>query len=191
MEQTSVRRDVARNRERLLAAARTVVAKRGPDVPLDEIARAAGVSRTTLHRHFVDREALAAEVLRENVEEIESRAQHLAEQPDGAEQLFHHVLDVQIDSPWLAHTVATNQGRELGQLAERTRSAFEPLVGRACEAGVAHPGTTAEDVLLAMPMMLASLAVDRHSGGVNDVARARIILHRGLFTTEPPGCRPS
>lgn len=187
MAESSVRRDVARNRERLLAAARTVVAQSGPEVPLDEIARAAGVSRTTLHRHFVDREALAAAVLRENVEAIEARARELDSQADGAARLFRHVLDVQSSTPWLAHMAARKQDRALGQLADRTKAAFAPLMAQARESGAAHPGVTAEDVLLALPMMMAALAVDRRSGGSDDLARARLILHRGLFATAPPG----
>lgn len=186
MSETPVRRDAARNRERLLTAARTVVSESGPDVPLDEIARAAGVSRTTLHRHFVDREALAAAVLQENVEEIEARATALAGVGGGAAELFHHVLEVQLRTPWLAHMAARGRSRELGELAERTKAAFGPLMEQARETGESHPGTTADDILLALPMMMAVVAVDGRSDGRGGLARARGILHRGLFTTPPP-----
>src|SRR5258707_4517963 len=53
------RKDVLRNRRRVVAAARAAFVQLGPDVSLEEIARRAGVGATTLYRHFADREALA------------------------------------------------------------------------------------------------------------------------------------
>lgn len=189
MTEAPVRRDAARNRARLLAAARHIVAERGPEVPLDEIAREAGVSRTTLHRHFADREALVAAVLQGNVEEIEARARDLRERDDGAAELFGHVLDVQVGTPWLAQMVAQERSGGLAELSDRTKAAFEPLMAQARAAGTVHPGVTAEDVLLALPMMMAALAADRRADDSGGLARARQILHRGLFTTAPPASR--
>jgi AcrR family transcriptional regulator len=51
--------DARRNRERILEAARAAFAAEGLSVPLDEIARRAGVGPGTLYRHFPTREALA------------------------------------------------------------------------------------------------------------------------------------
>jgi AcrR family transcriptional regulator len=58
-----MRTDAARNRERILAAAREMLVEHGPDVPLDDIARRAGVGNATLYRHFPDRHALLRAVL--------------------------------------------------------------------------------------------------------------------------------
>lgn len=52
------RADALRNRDRLLQVAIKAFAKSGTDVPLDSIARAAGVGIGTLYRHFPTREAL-------------------------------------------------------------------------------------------------------------------------------------
>jgi len=54
----SLRADARRNRDRILAAAKSRFAANGPDVPVEEIARTAGVAPGTLYRHFADREAL-------------------------------------------------------------------------------------------------------------------------------------
>ncbi|MBB5165383.1 TetR/AcrR family transcriptional regulator [Mycobacterium sp. AZCC_0083] len=54
----AVRSDALFNRERILAAAADTIATRGPNVPLAEIAHAAGVGVGTLYRGFPDRTAL-------------------------------------------------------------------------------------------------------------------------------------
>jgi AcrR family transcriptional regulator len=53
-----LRADARRNRQRLLQAATDAFAAEGLSVPLDEIARRAGVGPGTLYRHFPTREAL-------------------------------------------------------------------------------------------------------------------------------------
>lgn len=54
------RADTARNRRRIVDAARAVFAQRGMDAPIDEIARRAGVGNATMYRHFPTREELVA-----------------------------------------------------------------------------------------------------------------------------------
>lgn len=54
-----LRQDAARNRERLVLAARTMFRRKGLDVPLEEIAREAGVAIGTLYNRFPTRGALA------------------------------------------------------------------------------------------------------------------------------------
>ncbi|MER6567876.1 TetR/AcrR family transcriptional regulator [Streptomyces sp. NPDC001093] len=58
-----LRADAARNRAQILTAARTAFRESGTAVPLDEIARRAGVNIATLYRRFPDRDALIAQVL--------------------------------------------------------------------------------------------------------------------------------
>jgi serine phosphatase RsbU (regulator of sigma subunit) len=53
------RRDAERNRERIVEAATRLLAQ-SPAASLTDIAAAAGVSRSTLHRHFPDRKRLEA-----------------------------------------------------------------------------------------------------------------------------------
>src|SRR4051794_23585109 len=68
------RADALRNRERIVAAARDVFVEYGPDAPLDEIARRAGIGNATLYRHFADRQALAHAVLLSVVTRTADRA---------------------------------------------------------------------------------------------------------------------
>jgi AcrR family transcriptional regulator len=65
-----LRRDAQRNRERLLNAARRLFALHGADVPLEAIARDAGVSIGTLYNRFPTRERLIEAVFIDRLEEI-------------------------------------------------------------------------------------------------------------------------
>ncbi|GAA2234619.1 MULTISPECIES: TetR/AcrR family transcriptional regulator [Kitasatospora] len=57
-----LRADASRNRERIIVAAREAFVEFGADVPLDEIARRAGVGNATLYRNFPDRRELILHV---------------------------------------------------------------------------------------------------------------------------------
>ncbi len=67
-----LRADAARNRARVLDVAYETFAAKGLSVPIDEIARRAGVGAGTVYRHFPTKEALFAAV-------IENRMQCLVE----------------------------------------------------------------------------------------------------------------
>jgi AcrR family transcriptional regulator len=66
------RADAARNRARILEAARSLFADRGAgEVTLEEVARAAGVGKATLFRRFGDRGALFLALLDEHERELQ------------------------------------------------------------------------------------------------------------------------
>jgi AcrR family transcriptional regulator len=81
-----MRTDARRNYEALLSAANEIFSVRGPDAPLDEIARRAGVGNATLYRHFPTRRELLVAVCIEDVEELCALGERLQRQPsaDGA-----------------------------------------------------------------------------------------------------------
>ena len=70
-----VRKDAARNRDRLISAARTVFAERGIDATLDDIAREAGVGTGTAYRHFPNKKVIAAEILADATQQIATDAE--------------------------------------------------------------------------------------------------------------------
>lgn len=65
-----LRSDARRNRERLIEVASNLFATDGAEIPLEEIARHAGVGIGTLYRHFETREMLLEAVYRRRVEEL-------------------------------------------------------------------------------------------------------------------------
>jgi AcrR family transcriptional regulator len=81
-----LRADARRNRERILAAATAAFAADGLSVPLDEIARRAGVGPGTLYRHFPAKETLWEAVLHDRLQRLadEAEALHRATGPRAA-----------------------------------------------------------------------------------------------------------
>lgn len=61
----SPRKDVARNRQRLLDAGKEVFAERGLDATLDDIAHRAGVGAGTAYRHFGSRAGIVRAIFRD------------------------------------------------------------------------------------------------------------------------------
>jgi AcrR family transcriptional regulator len=62
-----LRADAERNRQRIITAARQVFAERGLDVPMEDIARCAGVGVATLYRRFPTRRDLIAGAFRDKI----------------------------------------------------------------------------------------------------------------------------
>jgi AcrR family transcriptional regulator len=81
------RADAARNRERVLEAAKTVFSAGGPEASLEAVARKAGVGIGTLYRHFPTREALFEAVYRREVQQLADLAEELKEQAQPVEAL--------------------------------------------------------------------------------------------------------
>jgi AcrR family transcriptional regulator len=71
------RADAARNRERVLDAARRLFAERGAAaVTMDDLAAAAGVGKGTLYRRFADKSAVAYALLDAAERELQERLLH-------------------------------------------------------------------------------------------------------------------
>lgn len=177
------RRDAEINRERLLAAARDLFARSGHEVPLEDIARAADVTRTTLYRNFPSREALAVTLYAENVTRLEARAEELENLDDGVIVLLSEVIRAQRDNRALALLFSVAEVPWLTDLSARTEAAFAPLLARGLRAGLVHPGVEMRDLMMAFPMVAGVLS----DIGVTDadrdelVERAVVLVKRALF----------
>ncbi|HEX7308777.1 helix-turn-helix domain-containing protein [Lentzea sp.] len=64
------RADAARNRERILDAARAAFADLGPETSMAEVARRSGVGSATLYRNFATRHELLEALLVDEVDEV-------------------------------------------------------------------------------------------------------------------------
>ena len=93
-----MRADARRNRERVLAAARSVFAERGIDAPMATVARRAGVGVATLYRHFPTRDALVQGAFEEQMDTCSQALDDALAAPDpwqGFQKLVETVCDLQ------------------------------------------------------------------------------------------------
>ena len=81
-----LRADARRNRDQLLQVAAEAFAADGLQVPLDEIARRAGLGPGTLYRHFPTKEALVEAVVHERLRALldDARARASSAEPGAA-----------------------------------------------------------------------------------------------------------
>lgn len=83
-----LRADARRNRERVLAVALEVFAEEGLAVPIDEIARRAGVGVGTVYRHYPTKEALFEAIIVDRVQRVGDEARQLAGSADPGAAFF-------------------------------------------------------------------------------------------------------
>jgi AcrR family transcriptional regulator len=171
------RADGRRNREALLSRAAELIAEQGPVVPLDEIARAAGVGNATLYRHFPDRNALlnalAAQVIGLTAEAARSA---LAEEPDSYQALARYLREaVRVRVAWVMPAIAAAIDRddaELAALRARSVTAIAALIGNAQRDGGIRPDVTFGDISLLL-IRLARPLPPGHDRAVQDAAAQR------------------
>jgi AcrR family transcriptional regulator len=77
-----LRADARRNREKIVTAARTIVAEQGEAAQIDDVARLAGVGVGTVYRHFPNKDALMGELVRICATECTEIARACAGEPD-------------------------------------------------------------------------------------------------------------
>lgn len=152
------RADALRNRERIVAAAREMFVEYGCDVPLDEIARRAGVGNATVYRNFPDRDALVREVVCSVMDRtVRAAEEALAETGDafGAlERFVHTAADERISAlcPMISSTFDQNHP-DLEASRERTERLVAEIMDRARAAGQLRPDVGVGDLLVAVAQL--------------------------------------
>ncbi|UXY28120.1 TetR/AcrR family transcriptional regulator [Streptomyces sp. HUAS TT20] len=152
------RADALRNRERIVTAAREMFVEHGPDAPLDEIARRAGVGNATVYRNFPDRDALVREVVCSVMDRtVRAGQEALAESGDAFEALerFVHVsADERISAlcPMIAGTFDEHHP-DLVAARERVERIVGDLMDRAREAGLLRPDVGVGDLMVAVAQL--------------------------------------
>ncbi|NGO41184.1 TetR/AcrR family transcriptional regulator [Streptomyces ureilyticus] len=155
---TRPRADALRNRERIVTAAREMFVEFGPDVPLDEIARRAGVGNATVYRNFPDRDALVREVVCSVMDRTSEAAEReLAETGDAFEALsrfVHAAADERISAlcPMVSSTFDQHHP-DLEAARRRIEDLTERLMERARLAGQLRPDVGVGDVMIAVAQL--------------------------------------
>jgi AcrR family transcriptional regulator len=157
-DERPLRRDAARNRERILAAAGEVFATRGLEVTLDDIAHHAGVGVGTVYRRFHDKEQLIDALFDDRIGAVVNAAEEALAAADpwlGLEQFFVDILELQAADRGLRELAFAGQhGRER---VTRARIRLEPivqeLVSRAQASGDLRADISADDVPVIQKMI--------------------------------------
>lgn len=156
----ALRADARRNQEQILDAARDSIAERGPGVPLDDIARRAGVGAGTLYRRFPDRDALLHAVARDALTRTAAAARTAAdEETDPFEALARYLreaLELRVSAvlPAMMDAVDLAADPELSPLREEAARGVEALVSAAHADGALPPDVGFDDI----GMMLVRIA---------------------------------
>ncbi|BDD82652.1 TetR family transcriptional regulator [Tsukamurella pulmonis] len=174
------RADAVRNRQKLLDAALALFAQEGIDVPLERIARAAGVSIGTLYNNFADRGALLDAVLPERLAELERLAAQSEDAPDPWTG-FSGFLEAMFAGQ--ARHRAANEAMARGPLGDvdltaecgRSGSAVRSVLDRAHDAGVIRADFGYDDLAALMVAVAAVIEATR-----GDDRRWRRHLHLQL-----------
>ncbi|MFE2053644.1 TetR/AcrR family transcriptional regulator [Streptomyces sp. NPDC059459] len=175
---TRPRADALRNRERIVTAAREMFVEHGPDVPLDDIARRAGVGNATVYRNFPDRDALVREVVCSVMDRTARAAElALAENGDafGALERFVHVAaDERISAlcPMVSSTFDQHHP-DLEAARERIERLIAEVMDRAKAAGQLRTDVGVGD------LMIAAAQLSRPPAGTGCLSADRFV-HRHL-----------
>ena len=181
----TLRADAVRNRQQLITAAGDLFAERGVDVPLDEIARRAGVSIGTLYNHFPNRGALLDAVLPDRLAELDRLAEAALAEPDswhGFTGFLDGMFVIQARDRSMNEAIARTPVGSVDVAGEcgRAGGVLDSVVSRAKDSGVLRPDFGADDLATMIGAMSKVIAMSngddavwrRHLGFVLDGLRA-------------------
>lgn len=179
-----LRADARRNRVRLLQAAEQAFATEGTSVPLDEIARRAGVGAGTVYRHFPTKEALLSAVILRVIQQRldDARALFNADDPvDAFYGFLTRMVEEGAAKKYLVDAlVGGNPDIQLvtSELTDDLRRAIEALLIRAQTARAVRRDIGVADVMAVLAGAL--VAARRHSGEPELRTRVLTIFLDGL-----------
>lgn len=173
-----LRADARRNRDLIVAAAQELFLEQGVDVPLEEVARRAGVGVGTLYRRFPDRDALLRAVGEESLRRLVDLAEtSWREEPDawhalcrflrGSVALRLGVLPAKLE-PHLHQRLRV--GPDLHEMRQRVIAAVLRMIERAQADGALRADIGPGDVALLM-----TLNVYTPPGMHNEQAMGRVV----------------
>ena len=177
------RADSLRNRDLLLTAAKTAFTALGAEVPLEEVARRAGVGIGTLYRHFPTREALIAAVYAREIGQLAASADALLAERSAGEALeawLNLLIDYMATKRVVAPALRADPG-EGSKLYANSGATILPTLERLTEAARAandiRPDIGFEDIL----RMMSGLSIGYEQPGWDAGARRLLsVMMAGL-----------
>jgi AcrR family transcriptional regulator len=186
-----LRADAKRNREHLLGVAREVFAAEGLEVPIDEIARRAGLGIGTVYRHFPTKEALFEAIVLDRLEQFVNEADALRDAQDPGAALVEFLERYSAAGAAkrdfiqaLSRSGIDVMGGRARKLGKRIKESLGVLLARAQKAGAIRSDVGVEEILALLQGMAAA-----NSGyaGLSD-GRSRIwaVMLDGLRAPRAP-----
>ena len=155
--QRKPRSDALKNRELLIAAAKDVLGKGGPNASLEAVARQAGVGIGTLYRHFPTREELFHAVFSREMEQLALTAESIGETNDPVEAIRNwlHVNVAMVETKRgmlgaLSVAMTEESKQTYYEFTARIGTAINRLLARAAAAGQIRDGISCDDLLQTM-----------------------------------------
>jgi len=149
------RKDLVRNRERVVSAAVRLFVESGPEASMETVARGAELGTTTLYRHFPTRDDLVEAVLDELIRPVHSAAE-LAEQIDDPHEAFRQLFTQSCAMPDQDVTVFARLATTSPRVERYANMLVVEVVRQATErlraAGGLRPGLTAEHIAMFVRM---------------------------------------
>jgi AcrR family transcriptional regulator len=185
----SVRKDSARNRAKLVEAAREVFAERGFEATLADIAKHAGVGTGTAYRHFPNKQAVAAVVLADATEQIaaDARSSMAIGDPWTALVTFFELTAARQAEDRGLYEALTGQGdyEEQARIWPKITETVVELFQRALDAGAIRQDAAPQDIAAIFAMLGAAYEMS-DAVGSELWRRYLALLLDGLRATDRP-----
>ncbi|MFE6750637.1 TetR/AcrR family transcriptional regulator [Kitasatospora purpeofusca] len=188
MTSTPLRKDAARNWDRIVAVARELV-DRGTPLQLNDVARRTGLGVGTVYRHFATPEALLETLATPCLEDLAAHGGRALADTDprrALEGFLTRTIEAQVTDASLAPVAAASADAlpRTTELKETLWSTGAALLDRAREAGAVRPDLAAADLV---PLMCGiAYAVDIRGGAsadrIDTAHRYLTALLGGLWT---------
>jgi AcrR family transcriptional regulator len=181
-----MRADAARNRQQILVAAQRMIERDGPSVPLDDIARAAGVGAGTLHRHFPTKEGLLGEIVVDRVTAMTYQVSKLADAQNAGDALITAISLMLDEGDRSAVLKASLLGTDFDlrvaapDAVEQLRSAVGQLLTKAQRANEIRNDIDTNDL---MSLVAGAFVAEQHAGDRPNRQRLAYILFDSLRKT--------
>jgi AcrR family transcriptional regulator len=183
-----LRSDARRNREKIVTAARRIVAEQGEAAQIDDVARMAGVGVGTVYRHFPTKEALAEAIAADHFDRLAARAREALENPDpweGFSAFLRRSGQQQAGDRALSEVMAAEPELMCDAANRRPdlHEALAELVHRAQDAGKLRPDLVPADV----PMLICGVGRATLAGSKGPTMSPRRYLEIVLDGLRAPG----
>jgi AcrR family transcriptional regulator len=168
------RADAERNRARLLDVARAAFAAGPAPVPLEQIAREAGVGIGTLYRHFPTREALVEALYRRELADLCASADDLlaAHAPEQAlrawMERFADYVRAKREMADTLRAVFASGAMTVSQAREELTAAVQAILNAGVDAGTLRDDVRAEDIVAMIVGMFTATSL---AGGHEQLER--------------------